>query len=171
MLSPGLAAHVQDAAAAKRRATARATRGANQFGRRRITSYIYRGRGKGVKLSLPSFPEGLVAAALRLGRRHLLRRRRVHHGAGEAAGVPRRRRRLHVRLPRRQRGRRRRVASRRRVRCLAEATETEKPRAQFSSAVPKPVVDQGFKAWRRKKPKFPSSRADHPPVTGACCWP
>ena len=125
-----------------------ATRGANQFGRRRITSYIYRGRGKGVKLSLPSFPEGLVAAALRLGRRHLLRRRRVHHGAGEVAGVPRRRRRLHVarlhrrwlhvRLPRRQRGRRRRVASRRRVRCFAQATETGKKKntrsVQFSCA-------------------------------------
>ena len=102
-------------------------------------------------LSLPSFPEGLVAAAPRPGRRHL-RRRRVHHGAGEAAGVPRRRRRLHigrlnrrrlhVRLPRRQRGRRRRVASRRRVRCFAQATETgkKKTRAQFSSVQLRPSL-------------------------------
>lgn len=75
--------------------------------------------------SLPSFPEGLVAAALRLGRHHL-ERRRVHHATVEAARVPRRRRglhvarlrrrRLHVRLPRR----RKRGRGRRRVRCLAE---------------------------------------------------
>jgi hypothetical protein len=137
-------------------------------------SIVVVGSEKGVKLSLPSFPEGLVAAALRLGRHHL-RRRRVHHGAAEVAGVTRRRcrlhvarlhrRRLHVRLPRRQRGRRRCVASRRRVRCFAEATGTEKPRGQFSSAAPKPAIDQAEVAEETKVPEL----ARGSPVTGACC--
>lgn len=80
--------------------------------------------------SLPSFPEALVAAGLRLGRHHL-KRRRVHHATVVAARVPRRRRwlhvarlhrrRLHVRLPRR------------RVRCLAERRKHEVSSAVIKS--------------------------------------
>lgn len=87
--------------------------------------------------SLPSFPEGLVAAALRLGRHHL-EGRWVHHAAVVAARVPRRRRGLHVARLHRRRLHVRLPGRGRRVRCLADrATETRESTHAVSSAVSK----------------------------------